>query len=193
MARAARGVVRELAPFPALATARLRLRAFRLDDVDAMHACYGDAEAMRFWNRPAHVRRSETERVVRRSTVFAPGKRLIWAVEEAAGGQCIGMVNYHNADLAQRHAEIGYLLRRDRWGRGLAREAVGAVLGHCFGAMALHRVQAVIDPENTASRRLVEGFGFRLEGVLRETLFLGGAWRDDCIYGLLEGEWRPGA
>jgi cobalt/nickel transport system permease protein len=31
---------------------------------------------------------------------------------------------------------------------------------------------------------------FRLEGVLRETLFLGGAWRDDCVYGLLAGEWR---
>jgi RimJ/RimL family protein N-acetyltransferase len=99
------------------------------------------------------------------------------------------MVNYHNADLAHRHAEIGYLLRRDRWGQGLAREAVGAVLGHCFGAMGLHRVQAVIDPENVASRRLVEGFGFKQEGVLRETLFLGGAWRDDVIYGLLAREW----
>lgn len=166
------------------------LRPFRLEDVDAMHACYGDADAMRFWNRPAHRRRSETERVVRRCMAFTPARRLVWAVAEAGSDRCLGMVNYHNADMKHRSAEIGYIVAPEWWGRGVAGEAVGAVLGHCFGVAQLHRVQAVIDPENVASRRLVERFGFRLEGVLRETLFLGGAWRDDCVYGLLAGEWR---
>ena len=178
---------------PALATPRLCLRPFRLEDVEAMHACYGDAEAMRFWNRPAHRRRSETERVVRRSMAFTPKRRLVWAVAEAGSDRCIGMVNYHNADMKQRQAEIGYMIAPDWWGRGVASEAVGALLGYCFGVARFHRVQAVIDPENAASRRLVERFGFRLEGVLRETLFLGGAWRDDCVYGLLEGEWTGAA
>jgi RimJ/RimL family protein N-acetyltransferase len=144
---------------------------------------------MRFWNRPVHPHRSATERVVRRATVFAPFKQLTWAVEDAESGQCIGMVNYHKVDLAHRHADIGYLLRRDRWGQGLAREAVSAVLGHCFAKLKLHRVQAIIDPDNTASRKLVEALGFTHEGTLRETLFLGDTWRDDCIYGLLERDW----
>ena len=177
------------APHPTLATPRLRLRPFRLEDVDGMHECYGDAEAMRFWNRPAHRRRNETERVVRRNMAFTPARRLVWAVAEAGSDRCLGMVNYHNADLKQRHAEIGYMLAPAWWARGYAAEAVGALLGHCFGVARFHRVQAVIDPENAASRRLVERFGFRLEGVLRETLFLGGAWRDDCVYGLLAREW----
>lgn len=189
MARAARGTARGVTPFPHLRTQRLKLREMRLSDQDAMHACFGDPEAMRFWNRPAHQHRSATERVVRRATVYAPFKQLIWAVEEAESGECIGMVNYHKVDMAHRHADLGYLLRRDRWGRGLGREAMAAVVGHCFGALKLHRVQAVIDPDNTASRKLVEGLGFTLEGTLRETLFLGGAWRNDCIYGLLAAEW----
>lgn len=189
MARGVKGVMREVAPFPTLTTKRLRLRAVKLADVEAMHACFGDPEAMKYWNRPAHARVAETDRVVRRGTVFAPFKKLMWAVDETATGQCIGMVNYHNVDMHHRHADVGYLLRRDRWGQGLGREAMEAVVGHCFRGLKLNRLQAVIDPDNAASRKLVEALGFTLEGVLRETLFLGGAWRDDCVYGLLAREW----
>lgn len=176
-------------PHPVLATDRLRLRPFRLDDTDAMHGCFGDALAMRFWNRPAHARRIETERAVRRFMVAAPSRRLVWSVAEAGSDACIGMVNYHNADLRQRSADIGYFIHPAHHRRGIATEAVGALLGYCFGPLGLHRLAAFIDPENVASCRLVERFGFRREGRLRETIFLGGAWRDDCVYGLLEGEW----
>ncbi len=180
----------QLGPHPVLATDRLRLRQFRLDDTDAMHACFGDAEAMRFWNRPAHARRIETARVVRRCIVSAPSKRRVWAVAETGGDECLGMVNYHNADLRHRSADIGYFIHPAHHRQGVATEAVGALLEYCFGPLGLHRLTAFIDPENVASCRLVERFGFRREGLLRETIFLGGAWRDDCVYGLLEGEWR---
>ena len=49
------------APHPVLQTARLRLRQFRADDVDAMHECFSDADTMRFWNTPVHVRRIDSE------------------------------------------------------------------------------------------------------------------------------------
>lgn len=187
-----REAARPVVAHPVLVTPRLRLRPFRMDDVDAMHECYGDDGAMRFWNRPAHRRRSETERVVRRSMAFTPAKRIVWAVAEAESDRCLGMVNYHNADRRHRSAEIGYMIHPAQHRRGIATEAVGAVLAHCFGVAGFHRLQAVIDPENLASRTLVERLGFRLEGVLRETLFLGGEWRDDCIYGLLGREWAGG-
>ena len=172
-----------------LATQRLRLRPFRVDDMTAMHACYGDEGAMRYWNRPVHARRSETERVVRRSMVYVPWKRMVWAVALAEGDQCIGMVNYHNADMENRKAEIGYIIAPAQQGQGFAREAVTAVIGFCFTEMKMHRLQAVVDPDNAASRGLLGKLGFRQEGVLREALFLGGVWRDDVIYGLLAGDW----
>jgi ribosomal-protein-alanine N-acetyltransferase len=43
-----------------------RLRQFRIDDTDAMQACFADPEAMRFWNQPLFTKRIETERAVRR-------------------------------------------------------------------------------------------------------------------------------
>jgi hypothetical protein len=54
------------ATHPTLATPRLRLRQFRPEDTDAMHECFADPEAMRFWNTPVHTNRIETERAVRR-------------------------------------------------------------------------------------------------------------------------------
>jgi RimJ/RimL family protein N-acetyltransferase len=52
---------------PTLSTPRLRLRLrqFRAEDTDAMHGCFANPEAMRFWNRPVHTKRIETERAVR--------------------------------------------------------------------------------------------------------------------------------
>lgn len=174
--------------YPALATARLRLRQFRLDDTDAMHECYGSAEAMQYWNRPAHARRIETERAVRRSIVFRPAKRVVWAVADAGTDRCLGMVNYHNCDLRYRSADIGYMINPAHQRQGIAGEAVGALIGHCFDVLKLHRLTAFIDTDNIASQALAEKFGFRREGLLRETIFLGGAWRSDYVYGLLEGE-----
>lgn len=59
------------------------------------------------------------------------------------------------------------------------------MLDHCFDELALYRVQALIQPENEASRTLVEKLGFRCEGLLRENLRVGNAWRDELLYALL--------
>lgn len=178
---------------PVLATARLVLRPFRIDDVDAIHECYGDAEAMRFWDRPANATRDETERAVRWAMGSAPAAWRVWAVADSATDGCVGMVNYHNASARHRSAEIGYIIRRDRQGQGVGREAVSALIGHCIGTMGLHRLQALIHPENAASRRLVERLGFRGEGVLRDAQLVSGTRRDAVLYGLLAPEWGAGS
>jgi RimJ/RimL family protein N-acetyltransferase len=59
-------------PHPILSTRRLRLRQFRAEDADAMHRCFTDAEAMRFWNHPVHTKPIETDRAVRRCIDCTP-------------------------------------------------------------------------------------------------------------------------
>lgn len=177
-------------PHPTLTTPRLHLRPFCADDTNAMHECYADPGAMRFWNRPPHTTRRQTERAMRHVMTAAPAKRRAWAVADATTGLCLGMVNYHNADTRHRSADIGYIIHPAHHGQGIATEAVAALIDHCFGPLALHRLTAFIDPENTASRRLAERLGFRREGLLRETIFLNNAWRSDLVYGLLRSD-RP--
>jgi ribosomal-protein-alanine N-acetyltransferase len=178
-----------------LQTPRLVLRPWTEDDAVALHAVFGDAEAMRFWNTAPSARPEDLLPGIRRS-VSAPAEyHAAWAVVLRASGVAIGFVNYHHREVSSARLEIGYILARAFWGQGLAREAVAALLDHCFGAMAVNRVEALIDPDNTASLRLAERLGFRCEsGRMRQRLKMpDGRFADILMYGLLAADWagRP--
>ncbi|MGJ4928245.1 GNAT family N-acetyltransferase [Bradyrhizobium sp. HKCCYLS2038] len=177
---------------PILSTTRLRLRQFHPDDTDAMHRCFSDPAAMRFWNHPVHTKPIESERAVRRFIDCTPSYYRFWAVAEATSNRCIGMVNYHDGHIRSRRAAIGYIIDPARQREGIATEAVSAMIDHCFGDLGLHRVQALIHPDNAASRRLAEKLGFRCEGQLRDHLRVGEEWRDDMLYALLATDARGG-
>jgi len=172
-------------PHPVLATQRLRLRQFRMDDTDAMHDCFSDPDAMRYWDRPVHTKRIETERTVRNCIKCTPSYYRVWAVAEAETDRCIGMINYHSGHIRNKRADIGYIIAPTHHRQGIATEAVSALVDFCFGQLGLHRLQAFINPDNSASRALVEKLGFCAEGLLRDNLRVGDEWRHDVLYALL--------
>ena len=155
-----------------------------------MHRCFANPEAMRFWNHPVHTKRIETERAVRRFIDCTPSYYRCWAVADGKTDRCIGMVNYHDGRIRNKRAAIGYIIDPALHQKGIATEAVSAMLDFCFGELDLHRVQAFIQPDNTASRKLVEKLGFRSEGILRDNLRVGEAWHDEMLFALLEPDWR---
>jgi len=172
-------------PHPILRTPRLRLRQFRAGDVDAMHECFANPEAMRFWNRPVHTKRIETERTVRNCIDCTPAYYRFWAVADANTDRCLGLVSYHDGHIRYKRAAIGYIINPARHRQGIATEAVSAMLDFCFGELGLHRLTAFIDPDNAPSRALAEKLGFRCEGLLRGNLRVGETWRDEMLYALL--------
>ena len=80
---------------------------------------------------------------------------------------------------------VGYWVDGEVAGRGVATTGVALALDHCFGAVGLHRVEANVRPENTASRRVVAKLGMVEEGLHRRHLFIDGQWRDHLTYALL--------
>jgi ribosomal-protein-alanine N-acetyltransferase len=181
-------MAKQPAPHPTLATLRLRLRQFRPEDAGAMHQCFANPEAMRFWNTPVHTSRIETERAVRRFIDCTPSYYRFWAVADAGTDRCLGMVNYHDGHIRSKRVAIGYIVDPARQRQGLGGEAVSAMLKFCFGDLGLHRAQAFIHPDNAPSRALAEKLGFRCEGRLRDNLRVGDEWRDDMLYALLANE-----
>ena len=173
-----------------LETPRLRLRALTTGDVPALFAIYSDPEAMRYWSHPAMTDIGEAEALLQDIESHAGPQTLFeWGIARREDDLVIGTCTLHRIDRQHRRAELGYILRRDLWGRGLAHEALTALVNHAFGAMGLHRLEADIDPRNTGSIRSVQRLGFRREGQLRERYFLAGEIQDSLIYGLLAPEW----
>jgi RimJ/RimL family protein N-acetyltransferase len=172
---------------PVLVTGRLRLRGLTVDDAEALFPTLSDAELMTWWSSAPHESIGETRAYFTARIDRDPAWRC-WAITLVGDDSAIGWV----AAGEKRQGgvtEIGYLLARAHWGRGIAAEAVSAVIDRLF-AEGQRRVFADTDPENAASLALLERLGFRREGYLR------GEWethigvRDSVILGLLRDEWR---
>lgn len=176
--------------FPQLRGPRIRLRGPRADDADAVFALFSDPAVMRYWSRPPMTERDEAvASIAEMEQAFAERDKINWVVV-GKDDDAIGSCTLFRFDARHRRAELGYALRSDHWGKGLAREAVGTALDWAFRVLSLHRVEADIDPRNGASRQILERLGFASEGLLRERYFVGEDVSDTEIFGLLASDWR---
>jgi RimJ/RimL family protein N-acetyltransferase len=88
-----------------------------------------------------------------------------------------------------RAAKLGYAIRADRWGKGLATDATRRLIEFGFGKLGLHRISAAIGPDNAASVAVVRKLGMQYEGRIRDHVFTNGVWRDSLLYAILQHEW----
>jgi ribosomal-protein-alanine N-acetyltransferase len=161
-------------------TPRLVLRPARADDLEALHKVFSDPRAMRYWSHPAHETRDLTAVVIERMIAAAQklGTEFVLEFEGAVIGKA-GM---------WRLGEIGYILHPEHWGKGLAREALEAVLPHAFARHPdLAEIIAEIDPRNTASASLLTRLGFHETHRAERTLEVNGEWCDSAYYALPRG------
>jgi ribosomal-protein-alanine N-acetyltransferase len=85
---------------------------------------------------------------------------------------------------AFQSAYLGYYAHQRYAGLGYMREAIAQTVEHAFGPLALHRIEANIQPANVASVALARSAGFRLEGFSPRYLLIGGQWRDHERYAI---------
>jgi ribosomal-protein-alanine N-acetyltransferase len=174
-------------------TGRLRLRLVAESDLPALLEVNGDDTVTRFlpyatWNSPADAQAWYQ----RMSDLQAKGAALQFVVIDKRTERAIGTCLLFQFDQASGRAEIGYALGRAHWGKGIMREALGALIERAFGELALRRLEAQVDPRNQASGRLLLRLGFTREGLLRQRWFTKGDACDVEAYGLLRHEWpRP--
>jgi RimJ/RimL family protein N-acetyltransferase len=160
-------------------TERLLLRHARLDDVEPLHVVLSNPVAMRWWSSIPHDSLAETkawvEAMMEGNAAGAPDFVVEW------NGRVIGKAGFWKLP------DVGYILHPDAWGKGLAREAVGAAIDHVFVEGLTDIVTADVDPENTASIHLLERLGFVRNGSAERTWNIGGEWKDSVYYALQRG------
>jgi RimJ/RimL family protein N-acetyltransferase len=150
-----------------LETARLLLRKPRPDDAARIFEAYGqDGEVTRYLMWQPHKDLQDAEAAVQRFLdAWECGTHLTWLILDRKTGELAGSIA---ARRDENGMNLGYLLARTYWGRGLMAEAIEAVVQWAFDDPSVLRTSAVCDVENRASARVLEKTGFVCEGVLNE-------------------------
>jgi len=142
-----------------LQTARLLLREFTPEDADALALVLSDPETMRYY--PAPYNRAGVEQWIERNRQRYQDDGVgLWAMELKKTQELIGDCGITRQEVeGERFYEIGYHLRRDLWGQGLATEAAIACRDWAFTHLKTDRLISLIRPENRPSRRVAERIG----------------------------------
>ncbi len=176
---------------PTLEAERVRLRWLEPGDVDALFAVFSDPEVARYWSSPPMTARAAAEALLAEiHECFARRDLFQWGIALRSTDAVIGTTTLAHVTATHRRAEIGFALARPYWGQGLCGEALRRVLAFAFDELALHRIEADVDPRNARSIAALERLGFQREGHLRERWHVGGEICDGLFYGLLAPQWR---
>lgn len=179
-------------PAFALSTPRLQLRRLVRDDLPAMVAYRSQPSVARYqsWTPAWSMRDAVALFEADQATVFGtPGTWTQLALVEHGSGASCGDVALHFDDRQPDTIELGVTLSPAHQGRGLAAEALRAVVSWAFDTRGAHRVFAQADARNTAVRRLFARLGFRQEAELRDAEWWKGEWTTLCVYAALAPEW----
>lgn len=178
--------------FPKLETDRLILRQMTLEDVPALFKIWSDPEVTKYINITAFKEESQAREMIELLNRLAEEKKAIrWAITLKEDQKVIGSGGF-NTWLKEEafRGEIGYDLDRGYWGRGIMTEVLRALISFGFGPMKLNRIEAMVEPENIASIKLLKKNGFWEEGLLREYQVSKEKFIDLQIFSLLKREYN---
>jgi RimJ/RimL family protein N-acetyltransferase len=174
------------------ATTRLRLRPLQADDLRAFVAYRSHPDVARYqsWDPTYAMTDAEALLAAQADVAFGtPGAWVQVAALDRASGELVGDCAVHVLADQRATAEVGVTLAPDRQGRGLATEALGAIVSTLFEDHHMHRVFGQADDRNTAVHDLFRRLGFRCEGRLVEADWFKGEWTTLRTYAALRREW----
>lgn len=174
---------------------RFVLRPFRRKDIDPLFRAVtvSQPELAEFlpWAATQYTRARAASFVRESIQSWREARAYDFAVRRPhAPGRHIGNVSVWHLSRSSRSGEIGYWIRTDETGLGIATEVARSALRIGFRELGMHRVVLRIALGNVPSERVADKLGFVREGVLREEIKVGDRWLDHSVWGLLEHEFR---
>jgi [ribosomal protein S5]-alanine N-acetyltransferase len=178
-----------LKEFPIIETERLILREATKADADDMLTYLSDPIVVKHMGlEPFQSVEDVFDEIGWYQSIVVEGTGMRWGITLKDAGRVIGSCGFLNRVLKHHRAEVGFELSKDFWGKGIAREALEAVVKYGFQHMDLERIEALIEPANLPSQKLVEKTAFQREGLLRHYEYTCGKFDDLYMYSLLKDD-----
>lgn len=173
-------------PFPILETERILLRRVDINDVNEIFTLRSNPETMKYIPRPL-VKTTEDalEHIAMIDAKIENNEGINWAITLKDDAKLIGIIGHYRIKPENYRAEIGYMLLPEFNGKGIMSEAVKEVINYGFNVMKLHSIEAIIDPENFGSEKVLQKNGFVKEAHLKENECYEGRFLDTVIYSIL--------
>lgn len=173
-------------PFPNLETDRLYLRRLIKEDVDEVFALRSNREVMKYIPRPlVKTNEDALEHIAMIDAKIENNEGINWAITLKNSPKLIGIIGHYRIKPEHFRAEIGYMLLPEYHGKGIIAEAIKKTVNYGFQVMKLHSIEAIIDPDNFASERVLQKSGFVKEAHLKENEYYDGRFLDTVIYSIL--------
>jgi RimJ/RimL family protein N-acetyltransferase len=169
---------------------RVRLREFRMADLDDSMAVAADDRVTRWLSFDSLLREQQSDRLagILERAEMRPRREYYLAVTTNESDRLIGFARLGLDGV--NAAKLGYAIAFEHWGKGYATDAARSLMRYGFEVLDLHRISAAIGPDNAASITVVNRIGFVHEGRIRDHVFTNGAWRDSELYSVLAPEWH---
>lgn len=178
-------------PFQPLATTRLQLRQICQDDLEGVMALRGNPETMRFIPRPLVTTPEEgLAHIATITAAWETNTAINWVINLKESDAFMGIIGLYRIQPENHRAELGYMLLPEHHNKGYVSEAIGAVLAFGFDRVNFHSIEAVIDPDNSASERVLQKNGFVKEAHILENELWDGKFWDTVIYSLLKRNYQ---
>lgn len=176
---------------PRLHTERLTLRCAKMGDTADLYDICRDPAVARYVLWDAHTSPSITRNYIRfLQRQYRQGEPPTFVIVFEPEKKVVGTISFIWIQQENRSAEVGYSLHHHYWNRGIATEALKAILKYGFQELELNRIEAQHDVANPASGRVMEKAGMQREGILRERIYNKGKYVDVMLYSILRRDYR---
>ena len=178
----------DFSEFPEIKTSRLLLRKIVMPDAGEIFLLRSNEKVMRYIDRERAITVADAEIFIDRiNSSLDLNEGITWAIALKEEPQTlIGSIGFWRLEKEHYRAEVGYMLNPLKWNKGIMKEALLTVLNFAFDEMKLHSIEAHINPENTASAKLLQATGFVQEAYFKENFFFKGVFRDTAIFSRLK-------
>ncbi|CAH9059744.1 hypothetical protein PSECIP111951_02132 [Pseudoalteromonas holothuriae] len=174
---------------PILNINHILIRALQIDDLDAF-AQYRNCESIARYQSWENYTLEDAQKLLQSTDYSTFGKAGNWyqlAVIDSQSEQLLGDLAVHFID--DQQVEIGFTIAPEHQGLGIAFQSVRQLLSYLFLERNTHRVIAITDADNLASRQLLTKLGFRKEAHFVKNILFKGKWGDECLFAMLQDEY----
>ncbi len=174
---------------PTLETERLILRKIFLSDCNDIFEYASNNEVTKYLSWPTHKSLEDTQEFIYQITQsYIDAQPSSWGIELKSESKIIGTIGFLYWDIENKRTEVGFVLSKDYWRKGLMTEALIEIVKFAFLMMDVNRIEARTLLDNIASQSLLEKNNFLYEGILREYIYFNNKFLDVKLFSLLRNQ-----